>query len=138
MMQVRGLVGPKIDAVVLPPQDLRVETFVVAHQSLVAVIAAINDPTTKFVPGILLARVDPSAPEAEYWKGAVQAFAADSLRRGRSRGEAQARLGSTDPNDHDLLAEVYGFFGIADPKATPGNAPREQAEKLLRGIRVDK
>jgi hypothetical protein len=59
LMQVRGLVGPKIDAAVLPPQELKVETFVIARQSLEAVIAAIADPSTRFRPGVMLTRIDP-------------------------------------------------------------------------------
>ncbi len=138
MMQVRGLVGPKIDAVVIPPQELKVETFYIAAKSLTEVIAAINDPTTKFIPGILLARIDPEAAEAAYWRSAVKAFAADSVRRGYSRSDTFARLGSTSSADSDLVSETYAFFGISDPNADPEAGAREQAEKMLRGIRVDK
>jgi hypothetical protein len=138
LMQVRGLVGPKIDKVVLPPQELKVETFVIARQSLEAVIAAIDDTTTKFIPGILLARIDVDGTDVTYWRCAVQAYGIDSLRRGRTRSDTLSRLGSTNQADRDLISEVYAYFGVADPNATPGAGAREQAEALLRGIRVDK
>lgn len=138
LMQVRGLVGPKINEVVLPPRELKVETFVVAIQSLEAAIKAINDPTTQFRSGILLARISPAAPDTDYWRSAVKSFAIDSVRRGKKRMDAQARLSSTDPVDVDLLSEAYSYFGIVDPTVDPGPGAREQAERLLRGIRVDK
>jgi hypothetical protein len=40
--------------------------------------------------------------------------------------------------DYDLLAEVYGFFGMANPKDQPGTGARELAERILRGMRVEK
>jgi hypothetical protein len=138
MMQVRGVTGPKLNSQILPPQELKVETFVIARQSIEAVIKAVDDPTTLFVPGILVARIDPALPESLYWTAAVQAFAVDCVRRGRSRVEAQTRLGSADPADVDVLTEIYGYFGITDPKQAPGSGPREAAERILRGIRVDK
>lgn len=138
LMQVRGLVGPKIDAVVLPPQELKVETFVIARQSLEQVIAAVADPTTQFRSGILVARISPLSPEAGYWRAAVQAFAIDSVRRGRARSDAQSRLGSSDSADWDTITEAYTYLGVADPNANPGSPAREQAERLLRGVRVDK
>ncbi|HEY7613028.1 MAG TPA: hypothetical protein VH764_08530 [Gemmatimonadales bacterium] len=138
MMQIRGLVGPALDKQVLPPRELNVETFVIARQSLEAVIKAIDDPTTKFVPGTLIASIDPTTPEIEFWRAAVRAFAVENVRRGRTRSDAQGRLGSTDPVDYDLLAEVYGFFGMANPKDQPGTGARELAERILRGMRVEK
>jgi len=138
LMQVRGLVGPKIDAVVLPPQELRVETFVIARQSLVAVIDAVDDETTQFRPGILIARVDPTTADATYWRAAVQSFSIDSVRSSRTMSDAIGRLGSTNPSDADILGQVYEYFGLTDPNAKPGAGAREQAERLLRGIRVDR
>lgn len=137
LMQVRGLVGPRIDEVVLPPQELKVETFIIARQSLIAVIKAINDPTTKFVPGILLARINPVSQESKYWAAVVQAFAMDSVRRRRTRADAQTRLGAISSSDNDLITEVYAFFGIEDPDEKPGSGAREHAASILRGLHVD-
>lgn len=137
LMQVRGLVGPKIDAVVLPPQELKVETFVIARQSLIAVIGATSDATTRFIPGIMLARIDPTNPEVAYWRAAVQTFSIDGVRRGWNRSRALSRLGSSSPGDADLIGEVYSQLGVKDDE-TPGKGAQEQATNLLRGIRVTK
>ncbi len=137
MMQIRGLVGSKINQAVLPPQELNVETFVLAKQSLEAVISAIADPTTKFIPGVVLARIDPAQPDTVYWLSAVRAFAAHNLSRGRTRAESQSRLGSADPSAGDMITEVYGFFGIKDPAATPPEDARRRARDVLRNIRAD-
>jgi len=138
LMQIRGLAGRKIDEAVLPPQELKVETFVIARQSLNAVIKAINEPSTKFVSGILLARINPFSQESKYWTAAVQAFAVDCVRRRRKRVEAQVRLGSSDLSDRDLITEVYAFFGINDPGKKPGIRASDKAKSLLRGLQVDK
>jgi hypothetical protein len=137
LMQVRGLIGPKIDSVVLPPQDLKVETFVIAKQSLNSAIAAISDPKTKYVPGIVLASIDPNAPSVAYWLSAVKAFAIDSARRGRTGAQTMARLGTTDPAANDVITEVYNFLGITNPNQVPDNPARENAAMILRGIKAD-
>jgi len=137
LMQVRGLIGPKIDSVVLPPQDLKVETFVIAKQSLNAAISAISDPKTKYVPGIVLASIDPNAPGVVYWLSAVKAYAVDSARRGRTGAQTMARLGTTDPAANDAITEVYNYLGITNPNQTPDNSARENAAMILRGIKAD-
>ena len=137
LMQVRGLVGPMIDAVVLPPRELDVETFVIAKQSLDSVITAINDPSTSFSPGVLLATVDPSAPETDYRQAAIKAFATFNLSRGRSLDRTLARLGSTDPVANDEIADVFAFFGISAPNEAPSNEARQRARLLLGGIKAD-
>lgn len=137
LMQVRGLNGPKIDSVVLPPQDLKVETFVIAKQSLEAVIQAINDPSTKFVPGMLLSKIDPTTDEAQYRLSAIRAFAVYSVSRGRTGSAAQSRLPSTDPAISDTITEVYNYFGITDPTVSPSNQMRENATRMLNGIKAD-
>lgn len=137
LMQIRGLTGEKIDGVVLPPQELDVSTFAIAKQSLEAAIGAVKDPTTKFIPGILLATIDPTAPDVAYWTSAVKTFALSNLRRGRSRSEAIARLGSADPAANDVIAEVYTYLGITDPTAKPSAGAREAAQQILRGISAD-
>jgi hypothetical protein len=136
-MQVRGLVGAKLDAVILPPQDLKVETFIIAKQSLEAAIKAISDPTTRFVPGIVVGKVDPNSKDTLYRLSAVRAFALSSLKRGRTGADAQGRLGSTDPADIDTIAETYSFCDVSNPAEKPGNAAREKAGRILNGISAD-
>ena len=137
LMQVRGLTGPKIDAVVLPPQDLKVETFIIAKQSLEAVIKAVVDPSTKFVPGMLLSTIDPTSDEVRYKLSAVRAFAVYSVSRGRTGNAAQAKIPSTDPAISDTITEVYNYFGLNDPTASPSNQMRESAARILNGIKAD-
>ena len=137
LMQVRGLTGPKIDAVVLPPQDLKVETFIIAKQSLEAAIKAVADASTKFVPGMLLSTIDPTSDEVKYKLSAVRAFAIYSVSKGRTGSAATARLSSTDPTVSDTITEVYNYFGLADPTATPTNQMRDSASRMLIGIKAD-
>jgi hypothetical protein len=136
LMQVRGLVGKAIDRVVLPPQALKVETFVLAAQSLEAVVSAIHDPSTRFVPEVLLAVIDPSSPEHEYWLASVKAFALHSISRGRTCEEAQARLSTTDLAALEAVRDVYTALGVAGA-TSPNEDSRQKARDILRGIRAD-
>lgn len=137
LMQVRGLVGPKLDAVILPPQDLKVETFIIAKQSLEAAIKAISDPSTRFIPGIVVGRVDPNSKESLYRLSAVRAFALSSIKRGRTGADAQGRLGSIDQADIDAMTETYTFCEVENPLEKPNNAARDKAGRLLNGISAD-
>lgn len=137
VMQVRGLIGPKLDAVILPPQDLKVETFIIAKQSLEAAIKAVGDPTTRFVPGIVVGRVDPNSKEVFYKLSAVRAFALSSLKRGRAGADTQARLESSDPAAVDAITETYAFCGVSTPAEKPNGEAREFAGRLLGVISAD-
>lgn len=137
LMQVRGLAGPKIDEVILPPQELKVDTFVIAKQSLEKAIKAVNDATTQFKPGIVLTKIDPTSPETAYWLSAVKAFGLSSVRRGRTGAAAQARLGSSDPAANDAITEVYNAIGLNDPTQSPSSEMRDRANHILRGISAD-
>lgn len=137
LMQVRGLVGPKLDAVILPPQDLKVETFIIAKQSLEAAIKAISDPSTRFIPGIVVSKVDPNSKEVLYRLSAVRTFALSSIKRGRTGVETQGRLASADPADIDAITETYAFCEISNPTEKPGNVARDKAGRILNGISAD-
>ena len=137
LMQIRGLQGQKIREVILPPRELDVSTFALAAQSLEQAIEAVNDPTTTFSPGTLLATLEPASPESEYWLGAVRTFALSSILRGRSRSAAIARLGGSDPSAIDEITEAYTNLGITDPDTKPSASTREQVQQVLRGIRAD-
>lgn len=137
MMQVRGIAGPKIDEVILPPQELKVDTFVIAKQSLEKAIKAVNDATTKFKPGILLTKIDPTSPEVAYWISAVKAYGLSSVRKGRTGASAQARLGSSDPAANDAITEVYNSLGVNDPTQSPSSESRNRANQILNGISAD-
>ncbi|MBV9495035.1 MAG: hypothetical protein JOZ54_12370 [Acidobacteria bacterium] len=135
LMQVRGLAGPKIDEVVLPPQDLDVKTFVIAQQSLKAAIAAANDASTKFVSGIVVAKKDPLSAESQYRAAAVATFALSAIQRGRKKADCISRLGSSESADLDVVDEVYTFLAVG--ATDPTNAAKHQAREILGGIRTD-
>lgn len=137
MMQIRGLVGPKIDEVVLPPQELKVETFVIAKQSIEKVIRAVNDPSTSFRSGVLLATIDPNSNEEKFWASVVTSYAIYSLRKGRSAVEAIDRLGLNDPQAEDFIRDTYANLGVDNPTADPPRQARSTAQRIMQGIRVD-
>jgi hypothetical protein len=137
LMQVRGLTGKKIDEVIVPPQELNVSTFIIAKQSLEKAIAAVNDPGTKFVPGILIATIDPTTPEIVFWLAAVRTFALTCILRGRTQLEAVGRLQSSDPAASESIRETYHYLSITDPSVRPSNAQRGEAGRILRGIMAD-
>lgn len=137
LMQVRGLTGAKINEVVLPPQDLDVKTFVIAQQSLAAAISAVNDATTRFVPGIVVGIKEPLTASAKYRVSAVAAYACYSAARGRSRVDCISRLGATDPSSADVITEVYSHLGVPDATSAPSSDARERARQILGGIRAD-
>lgn len=137
LMQVRGLAGTPISDVILPPQDLKVETFVIAQQSLKAAIVAIKDPGTKFVPGTVIGKIDPTTPEIEYWLDAVKTFALSCIKRGRTLDNAHIRLGSPDVAALGTITDVYNSFGIGAPNVSPSSNARAQAAQFLQEIEAD-
>jgi len=134
LMQIRGLSGPKIDAVVLPPQELNVSTFVLAKQSLESAINAVNDQTTQFISGTLLATIDPTKPETEYWLAVIRTFALSGVLRGKTQSEVIGKLQGTDFKAHDTVAEIYNYLGVTDPNAKPSPNACERAKQILHGI----
>lgn len=135
-MQVLALNGPKIREAVLPPKPLSVETFVIAQQSIEKIIAAINDPTTQFIPGVIIAVNDPNAPRLLLRRGVVQAFALYRLFKSNSISQAIAELATNDVVDHDTIIDTYGSFGISAPNEVPQANVRSAAQALLGGLKV--
>lgn len=136
VMQVRGLAGTRIDAVIVPPQELNVETFVIAKQSLEAAIQAVRDPSTTFVPGIVISVVDPASTDQEYWLASVRAFALTCIVRGRPRSEATTRLGTMDATATDVINDTYEYLGVG-AVARPSDELRRRARQILREINAD-
>jgi hypothetical protein len=137
LMQIRGLKGKIIDEAILLPQELNVSTFVLAKQSLEKAIEAVHDPSTKFEPGILLATIDPTTPDTEYWLGAVKAYALSYIKRGKTQLEAIAKLGTPEPDVIDTIAETYIYLGVTDPASKPSDMAQKNAGKILRDFKVD-
>lgn len=135
-MQVVGLNGPKIRAAVLPPKPLSVETFVIAQQSLERIIEAVNDPTTQFVPGVVVSTYDPNASPIVLRSAVVQAFALYRLYKGKSINQAVADLGSTSAPDRDAIVDVYARLGMSGPNDIPPASARSAAQQPLGGLKV--
>lgn len=136
-MEVRGLVGAKIDATVLPPQPLSVETFVTARQSMEGIVGAISDPTTRFVPGILLSKTNPLGRDAQLRKSAVEAYALYCISRGRASARAESDLPMKSPDEGDLIRSVYDLLEVPNGAEAPSQAARDAARLILSGIKAD-
>jgi hypothetical protein len=135
-MQVVGLSGPKIREAVLPPKPLTVETFVIAQQSLEKVIDAVNDPTTRFLPGTVVAVNDPEVPATRLRKSVVQTFALYRLYKGDSANRTIANLGSVNGADTDNVVQVYRQLGAGTGNDEPPPGARSAAQGLLGGLKV--
>jgi hypothetical protein len=135
-MYVVGVNGPKIREAVLPPKPLSVETFVIAQQSLEALIKAVNDPTTNFIPGVVVSTNDPNAASVQLRRAVVHAFALYRLFKNDTINEAIAALGSNTGPDMDNIRDVYGRLGITVANETPTAGARTAAQSFLNGLKV--
>lgn len=134
-MQVRGLVGPKIDAAALPPKQLSVETFVIATQSMSALIAAIQDPSTRFIAGVLLAKSDPLGIDSRFRLAVLESYALSAISRGRVLTQAQGEA-PVQPDELDIVRAVYDDLG-ASVTDKPSEQVRTTAQRILGGFRTD-
>lgn len=137
LMEINGLSGAEVDKLVLPPDKLDVETFVLAKQSIEKIPAAVNDDSTTFLPGALVAVIDPISRQRSLYLAAVQAYAVHSVGRGRTLRDTVRRLNSTSADVNDTITEVYNYFGISDPGQKPDSLARQAASETLQGLRVD-
>ena len=137
MLQVVGLAGSKLAAAIAPPAELNVETFVIAKQSLTALIDAVNDTSTAFA-AVQLAKIEPKdILEAEYRKGAAKTYALSRIARRGSLADTLDRIRSGDSVINDTIRETYGqFVGGADTERPSEDAARKSRE-LLGGIQAD-
>jgi len=134
-LQVIGLAGTKINAVSIPPTELNVETFVLAKQSLTALIGAVDDPTTKFSPE-LIAVIQPF--EAELPSAVAKAYALGRLERGRKLKDAMADLKMGRDEWRGTIAQVYEqVAGIMADDQVPSEQAKAAASRLLGGAKVD-
>lgn len=136
-MEVRGLTGTKVNAAVLPPQPLSVETFVTARQSLEGIVAAINDPSTTFVPGILLSKTNPLGRDSRLRKSAIEAYALYSVFKGRNADRAVSGLTLKAPEEADSIRAVYESLDAPAGAEVPPESSRATARLILNGIKAD-
>ncbi len=138
ILQVIGLNGKEIDASILPPTELNVDTFVIAKQSLEKIISALNDPSTRFLARLIAEIHPPDAEQMELRASVARAYALSSIERGRSLTEAKNHLGSDDGTVQDALATVYEKFGgLANPADTPSPEVRRKAAQISGRLKTD-
>jgi hypothetical protein len=138
ILQVIGLSGKEIDAAILPPTELNVDTFVIAKQSLEKIISALRDPSTKFQARLIAEIYPPDVEERELRASVARAYALSSIERGRSLSEAKNHLGSDDSIVQDALATVYEKFGgLASPGDTPSSEVRRKAAQISGRLKTD-
>ena len=131
IMQVRGLAGQPLTSLILPPQDLDVETFVLAKQSMAALIGAIYDPETSFTPGIVIARIK-KTEMSDLEEATLQTFALTQIAQRRSQSRALRARQFTDA-EKSIIAGVYGHFDIPT-ETRPTEDQESRAEQLLGGL----
>jgi hypothetical protein len=137
-LQVMGLSGPKIDAAMLPPKELNLETFVLANQSLQSLINAVRDPQTRFTAALVALFKPVEAVEREYRASAGRAYALARIERGRKRLEALNDLGQISQEMRDAIVDTYkDVAGITSDIEAPAAEARAKASALLGPIRVD-
>jgi hypothetical protein len=136
-LQVLGLSGPAIDKAQLPPSDLDVETFVLAKQSLTALIAAVHDPTTRFAAQCVATVKAADRVETELRQGVARTYALGRIERRVSVDDAIRRMSSADPLVNGAIDDVYTLLGCNTPGARPDDAAAARARTLLGGVRAD-
>ena len=138
ILQVIGLAGPKIDAAILPPTELKVETFVLAKQSLTKVISAINDSTTNF-SAVQVGVVKPiDIINHEYRLSVGKSYALGSIERGDNITEAIEELETSDSIIIDIIRDTYKeYAGITDANTRPSDSVREKARLTLGNVEVE-
>jgi hypothetical protein len=131
MLQVLGLTGPRIDAVTLPPRELNVETFVLAKQSLEALMAGVRDPTTRLSAQIVAVDTTEDARDRALQLAASETYALSRIERRSTLADAIARLDADDLMMLDAVVDVYTIFVGPDPTMKPSEAAAAKASALL-------
>ncbi len=138
ILQIIGISGKEIDAAILPPTELNVDTFVIAKQSLEKIINALHNPSTKFQAKLIAEFHPPDAEQRELRASIARAYALSSIERGRSLQEAKDHLGSDDDVVQDALMTVYEKFGgLANVSEAPSAEVRRKAAQISGRLKTD-
>jgi len=135
-MQVLGLAGPAIDGALAPPTELNVETFVIAKQSLTALIAAVNDPTTRFAAARLAVITEADARERALRIAAAETFGLARLARRAPLADTLRRFDGLDAELVAAIEDVYEQLGAGDGER-PADAVALRARGLLGRVDAD-
>lgn len=132
-----GLSGKPIDDALIPPKELSVETFVLAKQSLEAILKAVWDPETKFSAVKVAEIMSADQLRKEYFKNIARAYALGRLERGRTLAQAINDLGTAQPTFTGHLSEFYkSFAGIVKPDDAIPSEVRQRARAFLQTVDV--
>jgi hypothetical protein len=135
-----GLSGVKIDSVSIPPQELNVETFVLAKQSLQALIGAVRDPSTRF-SAIKLAEIKSEQQlVAEYRKSIARTYALARIKERKTLQQAINDLPSGNGREvfqGDITDFYISFVGIANPTDPISIVASGRAAQFLLGVVVN-
>jgi hypothetical protein len=137
MMQILGLAGVKIDEGIAPPNELSVETFVIAKQSLQALIEAVNDPTTVFAAHQIAKLESATIRDEAFRRGVVKAYALSRVARRASLQETLNRLQTGDPVANDSIRDTYDAIAPGGPGDRPSEEAARKARDLLGRIEAD-
>lgn len=136
-LQVVGLSGSEIDKVMLPPQELNVETFVTAKQSLSKLIDAVRHATTVFSA----VQIAVELPEDIQRRRLLEAFgttwAVYNISRGRSRGTANAEVDTAQPELRDAVSDTYKAYGLTDDEAKPTPHAKLDARLIVGDFKME-
>lgn len=137
MLQVLGLSGPKMAAAIAPPGELNVETFVIAKQSLTALIDAINDASTSF-SAFQLAKIEPVDKQTDDFRRSVaRTFALSRISKRGTLSETLERLRSGDAIINDSIRDTYEAIAPGGPGDRPTDEAMRKSRELLGGVLAD-
>ncbi len=137
-LHVVGLAGAKIDAAILPPTELNVETFVLAKQSLTALINAVHDTKTTFTAAQIGVKKPAGMIEREYQIAVGRAYALGRIHKGRNLGKALSELDTVSDTMKDTITDTYKeFAGIANDTSKPSDSVRTKAQATLGDVKVE-
>lgn len=138
ILQVAGLAGAKVDAAILPPTELSVETFVLAKQSLTALINAVHDSETTFTATKVGVKKPADVVEREYRIAVGRAYALGRIHKGRNLNKALSELDTIDDILKDTITDTYKeYAGITSNNSVPSASVRAKARTTLGDVKVE-
>jgi len=137
-LHVAGLAGAAIDAAIMPPKALSVETFVLASQSLEALIKAVRVTGTTFTAVKVGVKKPADVVEREYRIAVGRSYALGRIHEGRKLSEALNDLDTYDDILKDTITDTYKeFAGITSNNVKPKASVRNKAGTILGPVVVE-
>lgn len=137
MLQVLGLAGPEVTKAIVPPDELNVEKYVVAKQSLVALLNAVDHSSTTF-SAHQLSKIEPrNQRDEDYRKSVAKAYALTRIARRWSLDDALNRLRSDDSVIADTVRDTYEEVYPGSSAERPSEEAAHRSRALLGRIEAD-